>query len=171
MHWPVPDQLDLPSFYKLLGSLPRRETLGPGLCMDLSVSFQVTIPRALGQYKTQLSYMLCFWCVKESLGQTKGFKLKVPTACSMEQLSFRIRFSPSKIPRILVWSRPFCPAFCCSPWLPLLMSCHSWLSRMLPNQLLGSAAPTRPCSVLASPKPLIPLQLNPLALLSDHLLF
>lgn len=142
MHWPVPDQLDLPSFYKFLGSLPHRDTLGPGLRMDLSVSFQVTIPGALGQYKMQLSYTLCFWCVKESLCQTKSCKLKVPTSCSMEQLSFLIRFSTSKIPRLLVWSHPLCPPFSCSPWLPLLMSCHSWLIRMLPNQLLGSAAPS-----------------------------
>lgn len=142
MFWPVPEQLDLHSFYEFLGRLPHRETLGPGLCMDLSVSFQVTIPRALGQYKMQLSCTLCFWCVKESLCQTKGFKLKVPTSCSMEQLSVLIRFSTSQIPRLPVWSHPFRPPFCCSPWLPLLLSCHSWLIRALPNQLLGSAAPT-----------------------------
>lgn len=72
MHWPVPDQLDLPSFYKFLGSLPHRETLGPGLCMDLSVSFQVTIPGALGQYKMQLSYTLCFWPLPNKRLQTQS---------------------------------------------------------------------------------------------------
>lgn len=142
MCWTIPDRLDLNSEYKFLARLLYRETLGPGLCMDLSVSFQVTIPGALGQYKMQLSYTLCFWCVKESLCQTKGFKLKVSTSCSMEQLSVLIKFSTSKIPRLPVWSHLLCPPFCYSPWLPLLMSCHSWLIRMLPNQLLGSAAPT-----------------------------
>lgn len=138
---PVPDQLDMFSDSKLLVRLPHRELLGPGLCMDLSVSFQVTIPWGLGQYKMQLSYQSCFCCEKETLGQTKGFKFTVPTFCSMEQLSVLISFSTSKIPRLSELSHPHYPPFCCSPWLPLLMSCYSWLIRMLPNQLLGSAAP------------------------------